>query len=390
MELETETLCGAAHGERSAERVNQRNGYHDRDRQTRAGTVELRILKLRRGSCFPAFVEHRRTLEKALTAVVQEAYIQGVSARSVDDLVEAMGMEGINKSSVSRLSEDIDERVQTFLNPPIEGEWPYLWLDATYVRGRRDLRIVSVAVIVAVGVNTDGRREVFGMTTGDSEAEPFWTEFLRRLRHRGLRGVTLVVADADDGLKAAISKVLNATWQRSRVHFRRNSMAHAGETQRCFVSALIGTAFAQDDAAAARTQWRQVADQARPRLPRLTALMNETEADVLAYMDFPTQHQPTLHITDAIDKSLLATNFRLSVRPTLAAFCVPATLRIASGAEAVKGGCGPPRSGAVRALDGREHGATLVTGGCLRASWRLLRVYRRSSTPWLSLCRFAG
>ena len=182
MELETESLCGAGHGERSAERRNQRNGYRDRDWETRAGTVELRIPKLRKGSYFPAFLEPRRLAEKALTAVIQEAYVQGISTRSVDDLVRAMGMEGISKSQVSRLCGEIDERVQTFLNRPIEGEWPYVWLDATYVKARRDHHIVSVAVIVAVGVNTDGRREVLGMTVGHSEAEPFWVEFLRCAR----------------------------------------------------------------------------------------------------------------------------------------------------------------------------------------------------------------
>jgi len=159
MELETDTLCGAGHGERSPERVNQRNGFRDRDWQTRVGTVELRIPKLRKGSYFPAFLEPRRTAEKALTAVIQEAYVQGISTRSVDDLVRAMGMDGISKSQVSRLCAEIDERVQTFLTRPIEGEWPYLWLDATYVRARRTSHIVSVAVIIAVGVNTDGRRE---------------------------------------------------------------------------------------------------------------------------------------------------------------------------------------------------------------------------------------
>ncbi len=205
MELETDTLCGAGHGERSAERVNQRNGFRDRDWQTRVGTVELRIPKLRKGSYFPAFLEPRRTAEKALTAVIQEAYIQGISTRSVDDLVRAMGMEGISKSQVSRLCAEIDERVQTFLTRPIEGEWPYLWLDATYVRARRASHIVSVAVIVAVGVNTDGRREVLGMTVGYSEAEPFWVEFLRTLTRRGLRGVKLVTSDAHEGLKAAIT-----------------------------------------------------------------------------------------------------------------------------------------------------------------------------------------
>lgn len=171
MELETEGLCGAGHGERSADRRNQRNGYRDRDWETRAGTVELRIPKLRKGSYFPVFLEPRRLAEKALTAVVQEAYVQGISTRSVDDLVRAMGMEGISKSQVSRLCGEIDERVQTFLSRPIEGDWPYVWLDATYVKARRDHRIVSVAVIVAVGVNTDGRREVLGMTVGHSEAE---------------------------------------------------------------------------------------------------------------------------------------------------------------------------------------------------------------------------
>jgi len=267
MELETDGLCGAGHGERSPERVNQRNGYRDRDWQTRAGTVELRIPKLRKGSYFPAFLEPRRTTEKALTAVIEEAYVQGISTRSVDELVKAMGMEGISKSQVSRLCAEIDERVHTFLDRPIEGEWPYLWLDATYVKARRDSHIVSVAVIVAVGANTDGRREVLGMTVGHSEAEPFWVEFLRSLARRGLRAVKLVTSDAHEGLKAAITKVLRATWQRCRVHFMRNALAYAGKSQRRIVSAWVGTAFAQDDAAAARKQWRQVADQARRQIP---------------------------------------------------------------------------------------------------------------------------
>src|ERR1700730_1032631 len=169
MELETEALCGAGHGERSADRRNQRNGYRERDWETRAGTVELRIPKLRKGSYFPGFLEPRRTAEKALTAVIQEAYIQGISTRSVDDLVRAMGMEGISKSQVSRLVEEIDVRVKAFLDRPIEGDWPYLWIDATYIKVRQNGRIVSVAVIVAVGANTDGRREVLGMEVGPSE-----------------------------------------------------------------------------------------------------------------------------------------------------------------------------------------------------------------------------
>src|SRR3984885_4448051 len=226
MELESEALCGAGRGERSADRRNQRNG--DRDWEIRAGTVELRIPKLRHGSYFPAFLEPRRLAEKALTAVVQEAYVQGVSTRSVDDLVQAMGMTGISKSQVSRLCGEIDEKVETFLNRPLEGDWPYLWLDATYVKVRQAGRIVSVAVIIATAVNADGRREVLGMDIGPSEAETFWTEFLRKLARRGLRGVKLVISDAHEGLKAAITKVLHASWQRCRVHLMRNLLAHAG------------------------------------------------------------------------------------------------------------------------------------------------------------------
>jgi putative transposase len=302
MALETEAICNAVPGERSPERRNQRNGYRDRDWETRAGTVELRIPKLRRGSYFPAFLEPRRMAEKALTAVIQEAYIQGISTRSVDDLVKAMGMEGISKSQVSRLCGEIDERVDAFLTRPIEGDWPYVWLDATYVKVRRDHRIVSLAVIVAVGVNADGRREVLGVTTGHSEAEPFWVEFLRSLARRGLRGVKLVISDAHEGLKAAISKVLSATWQRCRVHFMRNALAYAGKTQKRVVSAWVGTAFAQDDAAAARKQWRDVADQMRPRLPKLAGLLDDAEADVLAYMDFPAQHRAKIHSTNPLER----------------------------------------------------------------------------------------
>ena len=209
-------------------------------------------------------------------------------------------MSGISKSQVSRLCEEIDERVKAFLDRPIEGDWPYLWIDATYVKVRQAGRIVSVAVIIAVGVNGDGRREVLGMDIGPAEAEAFWTAFLRKLTRRGLRGVKLVVSDAHEGIKAAVSKILTATWQRCRVHFMRNALAHAGRSGRRVVSAFIATAFAQDDSEAARTQWRRVADQLKPKVPELAGLMDEAEPDVLAYMTFPAQHRAKLHSTNPL------------------------------------------------------------------------------------------
>src|SRR5215211_7066976 len=271
MALEVDNLTGVPAGVRSPERFNHRNGYRERAWDTRAGRIELAIPKLRKGSYFPAFLEPRRTAEKALTAVIQEAYIHGISTRAVDDLVKAMGASGISKSQVSRLCAEqvsrlcaeqvsrlcaeqvsrlcaeqvsrlcaeqvsrlcaeIDERVNAFLSRPIEGAWPYLWIDATYLKSRQAGRIVSVAVIIAVGVNTDGRREVLGVATGASEAEPFWTAFLRSLADRGLRGVKLVVADDHKGLRAAAAKVFHATHQRCRVHWLRNALARVQPKQ---------------------------------------------------------------------------------------------------------------------------------------------------------------
>lgn len=302
MELDAESLCAAAYGERSPERANSRNGYRERLWQTRAGAVELKIPKLRKGSYFPGFLEPRRAGEKALAAVIQEAYIQGVSTRSVDELVKAMGMTGISKSQVSRLCAEIDDRVGAFLNRPIEGDWPYLWIDATYMKVREAGRIVSVAVIIAVGVNTDGVREVLGMAVGPSEAEPFWTSFLRSLTRRGLRGVKLVIADSHEGLKAAAAKVLKATWQRCKVHFLRNALAHAGKGQRQMVLAMINTVFAQESLDAAIAQWRVVADQLRDKFPRLAAMLDSSEPDVLAFMSFPKAHHKQIHSTNPLER----------------------------------------------------------------------------------------
>ena len=302
MELDTESLCAAAYGERSSERANSRNGYRERLWQTRAGAVDLKIPKLRKGSYFPGFLEPRRAGEKALAAVIQEAYIQGVSTRSVDELVKAMGMSGISKSQVSRLCAEIDERVNAFLNRPIEGDWPYLWIDATYMKVREAGRIVSVAVIIAVGVNTDGVREVLGMAVGPSEAEPFWTSFLRLLTRRGLRGVKLVIADSHEGLKAAAAKVLKATWQRCKVHFLRNVLAYAGKGQRQMVLAMINTVFAQETLDAAIAQWRVVADQLRDKFPRLAAMLDSSEPDVLAFMSFPKAHHKQIHSTNPLER----------------------------------------------------------------------------------------
>jgi len=213
-----------------------------------------------------------------------------------------MGMEGISKSQVSRLCEEIDDKVKPFLGRPIEGDWPYVWLDATYVKMRQAGRIVSVVVVIAIGVNGDGRREVLGLDICPSEAETFWSEFLRKLARRGLRGVKLVISDAHEGLKKAVVKVLGASWQRCRVHFMRNALAHANKNGRRVVSAFIATAFAQGSADAAGKQWRQVADQLRAKLPKLAALLDEAEVDVLAFLNFPKEHWDKISSTNPIER----------------------------------------------------------------------------------------
>src|SRR5918996_3157154 len=302
MAAEVDQLTGAAAGVRSPERINHRNGYRERGWETRVGRIELAIPRLRKGSYFPAFLEPRRTAEKALTAVIQEAYVHGISTRAVDDLVKAMGASGISKSQVSRLCAEIDERVNAFLARPIEGAWPYLWIDATYLKSRQAGRIVSVAVIIAVGVNTDGRREVLGVATGASEAEPFWTAFLRSLADRGLRGVKLVIADDHKGLRAAATKIFHASHQRCRLHWMRNALARVQPKQRPAVVALLKTIFAQETAENAHAQWAAVADALRERAPKLAELMDDAREDVLAYTAFPKEHWPQIASTNPLER----------------------------------------------------------------------------------------
>lgn len=287
MEREAQGLCGALYGERSQSRSNSRNGYRERAWDTRAGTVALQVPKLRQGSYLPSFLEPRRTAEKALVSVIQEAYLQGVSTRAVDDLVKALGASGVSRSEVSRLCEEVESRVREFLGRPLEGEFPYLWLDGTYVKVRDGGRIVSKAAILAVGLSSEGRREVLGMRIGHAESEEFWKELLRDLLDRGLRGVKLVVSDAHAGLKAAISKCFTSSWQRCRVHFMRNLLAHVPQGKKELVAATVRTALAQTTQEEAIRQWREVSSALKNSFPKVSSLMEEAETDVLAYMAHP-------------------------------------------------------------------------------------------------------
>src|SRR5271165_6239965 len=284
MEADIEGLIGAGRYERSGERTTWRNGFRERSLDTRLGSLQLRIPKLRQGSYFPPFLEARKTSEKALAAVIQEAWVGGVSTRRVDDLVQAMGLAGISKSTVSKLCKDIDDRVNAFLDRPLAGEWPYLWLDATYLRQREGGRIVSVAAIIAVAANTEGKREIVGLHIGPSEAETFWATFLKSMLRRGLHGVKLVISDAHEGLKAAIRRVVGASWQRCRVHWMRNALSYVPKGQQSMVSAALRQAFIQPDRAQTSQTLRHVADQLRGKWPKLGAFIDESERDVLAHM----------------------------------------------------------------------------------------------------------
>lgn len=296
MEAEVEAHLGAERYERSATRTTQRNGYRDRTWDLRVGSIPLRVPRVRDGSYFPAILEPRTRAERALTAVIQEAYIHGVSTRRVDALVQALGMTGISKSQVSRLCQELDAVVAQFRSRQLEGAYPYVWLDATFVKVRVQDRVVSMAARsgsdgIAIGVRESGEREVLGFDVGPSEDGAFWLAFVRGLVARGLGGVQLVISDAHHGLKSAVAAVLvGASWQRCRVHFVRNAVGYVPKGAQAMVAATIRTVFAQPDAQTAREQWRRVADGFRARWPRLAALMDEAEAEVLAYLAFPAEH----------------------------------------------------------------------------------------------------
>ena len=291
MDLEVSQHLGADRHERSPERTGHRNGYRERPWDTRVGTIELQVPRVRDGSFFPSLLQPRRRTERALVAVVQEAYVQGVSTRRVDDLVKALGLDGISKSQVSRLCEALDAEIERFRTRKLDGPYPYCWLDATFVKARQDHRVVSLAVVIAIGVNASGQREVLGLDVGPSEDGAFWTQFLRSLVARGLSGVKLVTSDAHEGLKGAIAAVLQgASWDRCRTHFMRNALALVPKSAQQMVAATIRTVFVQPDPTSAREQWRRVADSFRSRFPRLAELLDESEADVLAYLSFPPEH----------------------------------------------------------------------------------------------------
>lgn len=302
MEEDVSGRIGAQRSERTDERVTYRNGYRDRSLQTCLGELEIQIPKLRHGSYFPPFLEPRRMSDRALVSVIQQAWISGVSTRKVENIVKSMGLDGISKSQVSQLCKDIDIRVNDFLFRRLGGEWPYLWLDATYLKVREGGRVISVAAIIAVAVNREGQREIVGLKVGASEAEPFWTEFLRQLVGRGLAGVQLVISDAHEGLKAAINKVFKTTWQRCRVHWMRNALSYVPKQQQNMISAVLRQIFSQDDENSARAALREAARRFGDKLPRLEAFLLKSEADVLAYMTFPVSHHPRISNTNPLER----------------------------------------------------------------------------------------
>ncbi len=303
MELEVTQQIGAAKHERTPARQTQRNGYRERNWATRVGDIPLRIPKLRQGSYFPSLLEPRRRAEQALLAVVQQAYIEGVSTRKLDDLLQALGLTGIDKSQVSRICKELTEIVEAFRNRALVGRYPYVWLDALYVKVRVNHRIVSQAVVLAIGVRETGEREVLGFAIGASEDRAFWLSFLRHLVERGLQGVQLVISDSHAGLQAALSQVLTgATWQRCRVHFMRNVLAHVPHGDKSMVAAALRTFFAQPNRQEAGQQLQEVVRAMAPRWPKAAQLVAEAEEDVLAYLAFPPEHWTRIYSTNPLER----------------------------------------------------------------------------------------
>jgi putative transposase len=303
VELEAEQVIGAGPYERSDGRKTYRNGHRQRTWQTRVGEIPLQIPKLREGTYFPSLLEPRRRSEQALLSVIQTAYVQGVSTRKVDDLLKALGLTGIDKSKVSRICKELDEVVTAFRNRPLEGSYPYIWLDALYLKVRQDHRIVSLALVIAIGVRETGDRDILGFSLGASEEYAFWLDFLRSLSRRGLQGVQLVTSDAHEGLKAAIQQVFSgATWQRCRVHFMRNVLAHIPKGSKAVVAAALRTIFAQPDRAAAGAQLAEVVKAMKGRWPKAAEVVAEAENDVLAYMSFPEEHWTRIYSTNPLER----------------------------------------------------------------------------------------
>jgi putative transposase len=305
IELEASEHIGAGRYERSAERITHRNGHRERLLSTKAGDIELRIPKLREGSFFPSLLEPRRRIDRALWAVVMEAYVHGVSTRKVDDLVRALGIEaGVSKSEVSRICTELDGLVAEFRDRPIGHEvFPYVFLDATYVKAHQGAQVVSEAVVIATGVRADGGREVLGLSVGDSEEGAFWTTFLRELRARGLSGVQLVISDSHEGLKAAIGGVLiGSAWQRCRTHFMRNVLTRVPKGSAEMVAAAIRTIFAQPDAEAVGDQLASIAHKLGRQFPAVEQLLIDAAPEITAFCAFPPNHWRRIWSTNPLER----------------------------------------------------------------------------------------
>jgi transposase-like protein len=303
METEVSAQIGAERYQRSDERTTRRNGYRTRAWDTRLGTLELAIPKLRTGSYFPSWLDARRRGEQALVAVVAEAYVQGVSTRKVEALVQTLGIAGISKSEVSRLCASLDAQTEAFRTRRLDAEYPYLWLDARYEHVREDHRVQAMAVVVAYGVRADGVREVLGVDVGLSEDVVCWRAFLQGLVARGLRGVKLVISDAHPGLKQAVKEVcLGAAWQRCRVHFMRNVLARVPKQAQAMVAATVRTIFEQPNRAAAETQLLLVIESLQARFPQVVQLLLEAEAEILTFYDFPVEHRRQIYSTNPLER----------------------------------------------------------------------------------------